>query len=517
MREHSFDLLRQPWIDAIDHRGHPVRLGLYQLFERAHELRSLDEANPLLEAALLRLLLAMTHRIVQGPATSRDWREMYGKGRFETAAINDYFSRWEDRFDLFHPEYPFMQTAGLRNLDKDGNEAPVELRTQLIYISSGNNKTLFDHHSDLQEYPLSPDESAKALLTIKGYSFGGTAQKTSNYFGHQHNFSQTPLWPGLFCTLQGNNIFETLALNTLLYDGDAPIPRTPEQGEDAPVWEWVPQQPVTGAVTPKGWLHYLTARCRHVLLIPEEGGRCTIVRRIHIAQGEQFPHVEDPYFPRLKNKDGKSVPLRPLPGRMLWRDSLALFGFSKNEDYRPEPFRQVSRLGSRVRVALSSRYRCCAYGLAYNKANPLAWRKESLSVPLELLETEEAVAFLQLGMERCEEVANTLYGATARYLREVLPEGSSVGWQEVHRTHALDHFWNSLGAPFQSFLLALGDPDASEQALQQWGANLRRTVFTAFQRCVWQRYADQGKSYHAWVSAERILADKCAELVNKGV
>lgn len=515
MEQCRYDLLHEPWIGAVDMEGRLVQLGLWGLFERAHELRGLNEHNPLVEAALLRVLLALTHRIVDGPATGRDWRAMYQKGKFDPEAVEAYFAHWQNRFDLFHPQYPFLQTACLRNTDKDGNETTHGVQLLSLATAKGAMKTLFDHHVDAQDLAFPPSEAIRHLLAVQNFGLAGLNKKRAKPFGYQQSYNQANLIGGLFCTLQGRNLFETLALNTLLYSGDTPIPRTAQQGEDAPVWEWEDDNPEAGETTPRGYLHYLTAPCRHVLLVPEERNHGVRVSRIHFAQGEAFPQVPEPFFPQHKNKDGQPLPVRPQPGRMLWRDSLALLGFTGTEDLRPAPVRQIGRIG-RGRIPLASRYRCCAYALAYDQANPLAWRKESLSVPLELLESEEAAAFLQIAMQRSEEAGNILYKATARYLYACLPPGARCGKEDVSNTQVLDHFWSQLEAPFQSFLLALEQPDNGDQALLEWGKDLRRTALAAFDRCVWQRYADQAKTYQAWVQARDALAYKSAKFVNKG-
>ena len=512
----SYDLTQEPWINAVDKEGRAIQLGLYDLFERAHDLRGLDEQNPLVEAALLRLFLALTHRIVQGPATPKEWRAIYRLGRFESSAVNNYFTHWQKRFDLFHPEYPFMQTPGLKNYNNEGHEVSFGIGTQLIHISTGGNKTLFDHHIDEQGLTLNPKDSIKALLGLNAYSFGGTAKKKSNFFGYQQNFFQTVLWKGVFCILKGENLFETLALNTLIYSGDAPIPRTKKLGEDAPTWEWEPNIPVAGPTTPRGYVHYLTARCRHTLLYPEKEEAGLVVRRINIAQGEQFPDIREPFFPYTQNSEGLLEPVRARPDRLLWRDSLSFFFFLDTEDLRPAPICQIGRTGNRAQVPLASRYRCCAFALTSHRANPLSWRKEILSVPLELLKNKEAVAFLQVAIDKAEKCGRLLYHAVSYYIKQCFPEDSKYSDEYIYNFRTLDHFWSFLEAPFQSFLLALEDPDNSEQALQEWGKDLRRTALESFDRCVWQRYADRAKTYQAWVQAKDSLAYKCSKLINKG-
>jgi len=517
MGRFSYDLLQEPWINAVNQKGSVIQLGLFDILDRAHTLRGLDEQNPLIEAAIMRILLALTHRIVQGPATPKEWRVMYAKGRFESSEVEGYFTRWEERFDLFDRKYPFLQTPEVCNLDKDGNETFLGVQLLALAVAKGSMKTLFDHHLDEQDFFYCPHEAVRHLLAVQNFGLAGLNKKSAKPFGYQESYNQANLVGGIFCTLQGSSLFETLSLNTLIYRGDAPVPRTENQGEDAPVWEWEESTPVVGPNTPRGYLHYLTSRCRHVLLIPEMDNKRLVVRWMHFAQGEFFPEISEPFFPQRKNKDKKILPVRPWPGRLLWRDSLALFGFSEKEDLRPTPMRQIGRLGGRAQIPFASRYRCCAYSLAYDQADPLAWRKEFLSVPLKLLESQEAVALLQLAVERGEEAGSMLYNAVARYLYECLPQGAKRSKEKVYQTQALDNFWLSLEAPFQAFLLALEEPGNGDQALQEWGMALKRTALESFEQCVWQRYADRAKTYQAWVRARESLTYNIAKFISKGV
>jgi len=45
---------------------------------------------------------------------------------------------------------------------------------------------------------------------------------------------------------------------------------------------------------PKGYLDFLTCKCRHLLLVPEAEGERVFVAHVHLAQGEAFPDVANP-------------------------------------------------------------------------------------------------------------------------------------------------------------------------------------------------------------------------------
>ena len=109
----SFDLITQPWVPCVDGEGRPLELGLAETLARSHELRELEGESPLVTAALHRLLLAVLHRVF-GPAGYESWRALWEAEQFDAAALDAYFDRWRDRFDLFHPTRPFYQAADAR-------------------------------------------------------------------------------------------------------------------------------------------------------------------------------------------------------------------------------------------------------------------------------------------------------------------------------------------------------------------------------------------------------------------
>ena len=68
----SFNLTMQPWIPCLADNGMQVELSLSQCFAQAHELRELGGESPLVTVALYRLLLAILHRVHQGPESRRN-------------------------------------------------------------------------------------------------------------------------------------------------------------------------------------------------------------------------------------------------------------------------------------------------------------------------------------------------------------------------------------------------------------------------------------------------------------
>ncbi|UGY93721.1 type I-E CRISPR-associated protein Cse1/CasA [Streptomyces gobiensis] len=108
----SFDLISQPWIPVQDLSDAESELSLLDVFAEAKNLRRLVGDIPTQEFALLRLLLAIVHDAVDGPADLDAWSVLREDG-LPCDDIAAYLDEHRERFDLLHPETPFFQVAGL--------------------------------------------------------------------------------------------------------------------------------------------------------------------------------------------------------------------------------------------------------------------------------------------------------------------------------------------------------------------------------------------------------------------
>ena len=69
--------------------------------------------------ALMRLLLAVLHRAVDGPGDSRDWAALWRATTLPVAPVADYLGAFCGRFGLLHPATPFYQVADLRTANNE--------------------------------------------------------------------------------------------------------------------------------------------------------------------------------------------------------------------------------------------------------------------------------------------------------------------------------------------------------------------------------------------------------------
>lgn len=512
MQTPTFNLIDQSWIYCRDLSGSTVLLSLRDVFSQAHRLREITDNNPLTVAALHRLLLAIVHRAVDGPASFSAWRSLWDKQTLLDSPVFAYLERQHSRFDLFSETCPFYQSAGFTL------ESTTTSQKLLHELSSGNNKTLFDHHLDDPPAALMPDQAARALLTTQMYAFGGGQGATSN-LGKHPNFAHAPLVFGAMILVQGDTLFATLLRNLLIYDkkGEPMV----SCASDVPLWERSDGRK-PGEQCPDGYLDYLTWRSRHIRLLPERENGGIVVRRLYMAQGymlykqfhERIPG--DPMFAYGVDEEGRRFPLRMDAEKSFWRNSAPLFEFSDDsaKDGRARAFRLAAELKNQGLMP-EEHLRSLVIGIANDKANPLCWRMEQLIVPSETLRNEALVRRLKQAVDWAESIGDILRKQTRSLAQNVLaPDGRKADAKAVSRlckslgTEA--QYWAGLEAPFRLFLQDLG-----ETALSDWYRLVAVGAWRAFEITTRQYLSHTAREIQAQAQAEgwlgRQLGAACKE------
>jgi CRISPR system Cascade subunit CasA len=472
----TFNLLDEAWIPCVQAEGHPAELGLRDTLTQAHALRELVGESPLVTAALYRLLLAVVHRVF-GPAGYDAWYEVWEAGHFDASKVMDYLDTWRHRFDLFDKERPFYQIDDGRVKDK-----PIVSLVQ--EIASGNNATLFDHHTDIDGMSLSPGQAARALIAAQTFALGGGKS------GIPQNFTDAPWARGVVFLVKGDTLFETLMLNLSRYPDDE---LTVDPSGDCPSWEMDdPLQPPRSI--PQGHLDYLTWYARRVLLIPESMHKGVIVRRMKFTQGLALHgDVLDSMKQYIASKDKQRF--GPLPfreERALWRDSAALFKLSQ-EGYRPPTaFYWLSELIDEDYLDISQTRCYLALGMATKpgQAKVDFYRSESCPLPLRYLTDESLVERLDQALKMAEDVRSQLWGAARTLAALTLsPQsdteaGRKPAPEDVSRLTdqwAVERgYWSGLEIPFRRMMEDL--PEDVEGVLTNWQERLRHTAWAALER-----------------------------------
>lgn len=371
----SFNLVDRSWISVIWREdGRLTTLSLLDLFRYAPQIRDLAGETMMVDASLYRFFLALLHSIYRGPVDMEAWLELWRRGTFDMERIEAYLRRWYDRFDLFHPRYPFYQLPeswfippqtkpkkGRRTRKrKDKDLLPVN---QLVaHVAAGNNDTLFSRFlapPSGKEFPagekglldLSAAEAARHLITFQSFAVGGGR---SGY--NRPNFRDAPWSGGVIYLARGENLFETLMLNLIPFEfipdptdlcAEAADSRDRVEAcvQDKPWWE---REDITRLeLWPVGYLSYLTWPARYVHLYPYRAPDGTWrVRQMRRTQGKMPPGrligwddkkkeeirapVRDPMrFYTKRNSKGIWQQQGLSFEKALWRDSAALFTLPK--------------------------------------------------------------------------------------------------------------------------------------------------------------------------------------------
>ena len=466
----SFKLNDQPWISCIALDGSTLELSLQDVLLRAHELRELSGESPLISAALHRLLLAVLHRIF-GPANYEAWYSLWQQKRFEADKIAAYFTRYNDYFDLFHPSRPFFQA-------EDPAAKPKSVASLVQEVASGNNATLFDHHTDDQVFVLTPAQAARYLVAAQSFGLAGLA-------GGGKNFTDGSCARGMIFLVQGASLAETLLLNLIRYKGDSPIPRL---GEDRPAWE-MDDPFLHDRIYPLGYLDYLTWQNRKIKLIAEADGDGTSVRQMTMSPALRLASdLRDPMKPYRRDEKRGLLPIRFNEDRALWRDSATLFQLDTPGSYAPMAFNWLAQLVDEGYLDNGTR-RTVALGMANDQAKVEFYRTEQLSLPLAYLNDQQLVNTLRddvLGT--AENASRQLWGAARTMATFVLvPQADD---EQAHLPAPDDlsrvvapwgierRYWSSLEVPFRYTLETL--PADRETALTNWQKTVRAAAWEAF-------------------------------------
>ncbi len=493
----TFNLIDEPWLLCVDEDGGPVRLGLYDALARAHTLRELQGETPLATVALHRLLLAILHRNF-GPQNNRAWQRLWMAGRWDAGTLQDYFERYYDRFDLFDPERPFYQVP-----EPPGDLEPINRRLSLPHAY---NSTLFEHQLHDGSMAISPGRAAEWLVTLQVAGIGTGPPKFP--------YAQGPLVNSLLVMVQGDNLFETLALNLVVYDPakDKPTP-APRTGEDRPLWEYDenPYLPEPKTFYLPGYLGYLTWQVRSVHLSPtmEEGKLCVrecasldpltprhqrqgklCVRECAIAQGARWDQsIDDPMkvYRMAKSKKAGMLPLRLSEDRAMWRDAGALFRLQDENTRPPVAFQQLAAVvNSTPGLDRSQTYNYLAMGLCNSNARLDFFRHERMPLPLDYLneENEDLREKLVDALHGAEEVARALRTAGRDFARwYVSPKDKKKAKRDdvdfIFKQLGIENrYWPHLEVPFTRFVTDL--PQAGQPALDGWLETVKNTARQAY-------------------------------------
>jgi len=463
----DFNLIDEAWI-PVRMGGEAAELGLREVILRAHEIERLEDPSPLVEVALFRLLLAVVHRALEGPANTADLLALYQAGSFPASAVDGYLRNFQERFWLFHPEAPFYQVA---DLPTDDVLPWTKLRPD---VASGNNPTLFSHAHDDTPQPASYAEAARHLLAHQTFTPGGLIRRLGVTSG-----VDAPLARAAAFVPQGNNLFESLTYSL--------VPYRPEG--DQPIWEAPPIKTADlqadASKRPQKKLPYdgrtrvFTWFSRAVKLLPENGQVLYMGYGPGVDPISPEQYTKDPHVAYRRNKD-RLLPVRLRQDRAFWRDFTSLYP-KEGAGIPPAALETAARI--KTQLLQPDPLPLAVLGQVTDQAKVLEIRRELYPVP-----ASQSLAALGILIERALEAVEK----TASCL-------SKAGWVTASRLLSLDpnrkpdsgevralidsfpllpRYYQVLGLDFPAFLArAEEDPEAAYAYWLDAVQNARRAAW----------------------------------------
>ena len=172
----SFNLTQERWIPVVSHDWQRQEVSLVELFNNLDKYREIQADNPPTTLAVHRFLIAILHRAYNGPRDEDHWEEIrddHGQKAIE------YLKQHFDKFDLFHPEYPFMQDISIES------DAAGEIY-QAAQIHGNNTSTVFCHEHQWSQAKISIAEGARLLLRLQIFDVGGKKAGATDSAGVIH-------------------------------------------------------------------------------------------------------------------------------------------------------------------------------------------------------------------------------------------------------------------------------------------------------------------------------------------
>lgn len=469
----SFDLRLERWIPVMV-GSQRCEVSLFDLFARASEIDSLALDDPLAAVAILRqVLLPVLLHAMGAPRTEREWIDRWQLGAPERLAIETYLGRYDDRFDLFHPEHPFAQVANLRT----AKEETKPISVLMPEIATGNNVPLFSGRTEADSPALSPAQAARVLLkaqcwdtaAIKSGAVGDDNVKGGKTTG---NPISTVGQLGVVIPL-GRNLAESLVLNTLILPQGIKV-------NDEPQWAREPRRASWETKPASGLLDLLSWQSRRIRLIPESApDGSVVIRRVVLAAGDRLsviPRDIEPHTAWRKVETTGSgqppvVPIRHRPGRATWQGLASLLA-TREPNSRGESssllLGQLAAMRVGGEVLSSDSFQVLSVGVVYGNQSAVVEDVIVDTVPLSLAALQKESRVHQLLIDVVDQTEQLRRAADG--LASDLRQAAGAERQQWNKgDHVGEQLVFDLGAWIGELLADLQvDPESVDAATERW-------------------------------------------------
>lgn len=470
----KFDLTKEPWIPCLMFDGTLKEFGLLDVLAKAREIKEISDDSPLVTVSLHRLLLAILHRNF-GPKTFEDWKNLWRKGFWDAEKLKSYFESdsCKNRFNLFDDQRPFYQYSTVtKKGGVESDKLPVE--TLMQEKATGANATLFDHSFRAKQSSCSPSQAARYLIARHGFSLAGGVSSP-------FNLSNGTLVKGFSVLAVGNNLFETLALNLIVYYRDKPMPIQDDDGVslDKPFWEReilheAKEKDKDGTV-PLGYLDYLTWQSRRIKLLPESDFKsikfCQLQQNFKLHEGL---NILDPFKVYTEGEKGfYAIDFRT--DKALWRNSHTILRQNSSEDEKTNLFKHLAKVSCAINegeIEGRRKYSLSIIGIVNDQASVETWMYENLPIPLDYFDNIQLTELLRFAVQFSEEISYSLKKGIKELADKLKTDAANF--------QAMPTYWSTLELQFQRLLSDL--PNDKTAAMRDWCAFVLETAQNAFRQ-----------------------------------
>ncbi|MCI9104963.1 MAG: type I-E CRISPR-associated protein Cse1/CasA [Lachnospiraceae bacterium] len=499
MQEKEFNLLEEPWIKVIMPSLEQKEVSLTDAIIYAHQYKNLSGEMATQDAAMFRLLLAITVTIFyryDADGTSRDlreedeweeeesddeldentvlrrWKRYWKKGRFSEHAVREYLETWRERFWLFHPETPFWQVKDLPY----GTDYGVECL--LGNMKESNNKKT-QHHFSMMEGEelarLSYGEVTRWLIHLNAYAVNVKTDKKDPAPGLPTGVGRLGQL-GLIM-VNGENLFEILMLNLCAQNTDKELWEEPK-----PIWEQkIRMEQGCDREEFDNLPELYTMQSRRIMLKRNEDGHLIGFRAMG---GDFLPFRDKSNEPmtiwKWKKEDKKAEPqFSPQihnPAVHAWREFPTLIDATDSDEKKtkkriPGVVQWIQALQKTSLISTDCLITFRMIGMVYGDQMSYTYGEcieDTLTMSINLLMDLNKVwrSRITEQVEKCQSVASEAMDRAAYQLCKLLY--GNIAAKGSIKDVMVSQYYFSINGPFREWLVGIKPESDNEEKLEEW-------------------------------------------------
>ena len=503
----TFNLWHQPWISVETDDGTPTDVSLEEILLRATIYRGIFDPSPLGVVAVRRLLYAILQDILQ-LEDSEDLADVWEAGVFPADKIKDFGTEFGDWFDLFAEDKPFMQSGDIPIMPTK-KPKPKPAGYLFEEMPAGTAVTHYNHAYDAGQR-FCAKCAAKGLLAIPAFASSGGAGIKPAINGV----------PPIYILPGGENLFQKLTASLV-----APTYQPPYQANKKnTVTPWWRRELINGETVVKkkkelwespDYLYSLTFPARRVRLHPTRMTHACVrcgtqtrwgVKEMVYDMGEslskELPTTWQDPFAAYRQQVGKGkgwIPIRPLEGKVAWRDFATLFIAQKTQAGDKWQYKRPTILEQLEDNDLETAFDDTLYpfrAVALRtdmKMKIWEWQVSGFDVPLAILKQNANVGeFIMRGLE--------IAGNSQALMRRAFEKNYDKDKFKNVRQEMITNYWDGLSTHFHTYIrdfAQIPDPKTVQEGWIDDVVAVGKQTFQQSVTAIGERGADLNRRYQS--------------------